>query len=320
MEVLIKVENLKTYFPVKKGLFLKTIGYVKAVDDVSFEIIKGESFGLVGESGSGKTTLGRTILNLITPTDGKVLYKGRNIFEIEKKDESNLRQKMQIVFQNPFSSLNPRKTVGSMLMEPIVFHKIKERKEARDEVFNLLKKVGLSEDAFYRYPHEFSGGQRQRIGIARALVLNPEFIVLDEPVSALDVSIQAQILNLLKELQKEFNLTYLFIAHNLNVVRFFCDRVAVMYLGKIMEIADAGELFNNPLHPYTKLLLDSIPKVEVRRKLKITITEEPPSIMNLPSGCRFHPRCKFRTEQCIKEEPELIKMKKNHFVRCYNIY
>ncbi len=317
METLIEIKNLKTYFPVKKGLFLKTVGFVKAVDNVSFNISKGESFGLVGESGSGKTTLGRTILNLIKPISGEVLYKGENIFKIDRRKNLLIRKKMQIVFQNPFSSLNPRKTIGAMLIEPIIFHKIMNRDKAKEEVFRLLEKVGLSRDAFYRYPHEFSGGQRQRIGIARALTVKPEFIVLDEPVSALDVSIQAQILNLLKELQKEFNLTYLFIAHNLNVIRFFSTRVAVMYLGKIMEIGEAEEVFNNPLHPYTKLLLESIPSVEGRGRKEIPLMDEIPSIINLPAGCRFHPRCKFKTQACQKEEPQLKEIKKGHYVRCF---
>jgi len=318
MRRLIKVENLKTYFPVKKGLFLKTIGHIKAVDNVTFAINEGESFGIVGESGSGKTTLGRTILNLIPHTDGKVYYRDKNIFELDKKEQRLLAKKMQVVFQNPFSSLNPRKTVGAMIMEPLIFHKFATKKEAEREVFSILEKVGLSDDSFYRYPHEFSGGQRQRIGIARALILKPEFILLDEPVSALDVSVQAQILNLLKDLQKQFNLTYLFIAHNLNVVRFFCDKIAVMYLGQIVEIVDSKDtLFNNPLHPYTKLLIDSIPNVEKKKKKGEKREDEIPSILDLPKGCRFQPRCQYKIDKCIEIEPELKMKNKGHSVRCH---
>ncbi len=318
MRRLIKVENLKTYFPVKKGLFLKTIGHIKAVDNVTFAINEGESFGIVGESGSGKTTLGRTILNLIPHTDGKVYYRDKNIFELDKKEQRLLAKKMQVVFQNPFSSLNPRKTVGAMIMEPLIFHKFATKKEAEREVFSILEKVGLSDDSFYRYPHEFSGGQRQRIGIARALILKPEFILLDEPVSALDVSVQAQILNLLKDLQKQFNLTYLFIAHNLNVVRFFCDKIAVMYLGQIVEIVDSKDtLFDNPLHPYTKLLIDSIPNVEKKKKKGEKREDEIPSILDLPKGCRFQPRCQYKIDKCIEIEPELKMKNKGHSVRCH---
>ncbi len=260
-DILIEVNHLKTYFTNKKGLIKKKEITVKAVDDVSFNIKKGESFCVVGESGSGKTTLGRSILGLIPITAGKILYKGINIKNTDKEERLKIRRNMQVVFQDPYSSLNPRKTIGALLIEPLLFHKMYKKEDAEAKVFNILKEVGLQEETFYKYPHEFSGGQRQRIGIARALILKPEFILLDEPVSSLDVSIQAQILNLLKELQKKFNLTYLFIAHNLNVIRFFGDRVAVMHKGKIVESGDVEDIFTKPKDDYTKLLLNSIPKL-----------------------------------------------------------
>jgi len=261
-EKLIEVKNLKTYYINKKGLFKKKLDIVKAVDGVSFFIKRGESYCVVGESGSGKTTLGRSIINLIPITEGKILFNGDNIYEIKKEEKKKIRRKMQVVFQDPFSSLNPRKTIGSLLIEPLLFHKLMNKKEAKEKAMNILEKVGLKIDSFYKYPHEFSGGQRQRIGIARALILEPEFILLDEPVSSLDVSIQAQILNLLKKLQKDFNLTYLFIAHNLNVVRFFGDRVAVMYNGKFVEEGEVKKIFEKPEHPYTKKLLSAIPQIK----------------------------------------------------------
>ncbi len=260
-DILIEVKNLKTYFTHKKGLFKKKLAEVKAVDGVSFDIKRGESFCVVGESGSGKTTLGRSILGLIPVTSGEILYNEKNIKQVSQPERIKIRKSMQVVFQDPYSSLNPRKTIGALLTEPLIFHKIYNKIQARDKVAALLREVGLPEDTLYKYPHEFSGGQRQRIGIARALVLKPEFILLDEPVSSLDVSIQAQILNLLKELQKKFNLTYLFIAHNLNVIRFFGDRVAVMHKGKIVEYGDVKRIFENPQDDYTKLLLSSIPKL-----------------------------------------------------------
>lgn len=317
-DTILKIENLKMYFPIKKGIFSKIIGYVKAVDNINLKIEKGESWGLVGESGSGKTTFGRSILNLVSFTDGKVYFKGKQVNYKKKKEVEDLRKKVQIVFQDPYGSLNPRKTIGNAIMEPLVFHKIANKKTARQVVYETLLSVGLKENDFYKYPHEFSGGQRQRIGIARALILKPEVIILDEPVSSLDVSVQAQILNLLKDLQKKFDLTYLFIAHNLNVVRFFCNKVAVMYLGKIMEIADSETLFSNPLHPYTKLLIRSIPEVDKKKNIiDIDLDSESPSLSNVTEQCRFYERCDKKNEKCEGKGSELVEKEKNHFVRCF---
>lgn len=312
---MLKIENVEIYFPVKKGLFGKTKYFIKAVDDVSLEINQGESFGLVGESGSGKTTLARSILNLVKMTSGELYFKSEKVDFLNREEITRLREKVQIVFQDPFSSLNPRKTIGSILIEPLLVHKRADKKSAMEKAFGTLISAGLKQDDFYKYPHEFSGGQRQRIGIARVLILDPEFIILDEPVSSLDVSVQAQILNLLKDLQKKHNLTYLFIAHNLNVIRFFCDRVAVMYSGKIMETADAEEIFTQAQHPYTKLLLASIPEINKKKNIRtLQLKEEAENFSEVP--CKFINRCIEKTDLCGEEVSELKLIKGNHYVRC----
>lgn len=314
---IITIEQLKTHFPVKKGIFSQIKGYNKAVDDVSFSIKKGESFGLVGESGSGKTTLARSLIYLVSFTSGNVRFKGEQINYHNKKELISLRRKIQIVFQDPFSSLNPRKSIGSLLIEPLLVHKLVKKKDALSIVIKTLKNVGLKEDDFYKYPHEFSGGQRQRVGIARALIMNPEVIILDEPVSSLDVSIQAQILNLLKELQAKYNLTYLFIAHNLDVVRYFCDRVAVMYLGKIMELTDSETLFKKPYHPYTQLLLNSIPRIDVKKSNRfMKLKDQEPSLNRDDNICVFFDRCGLKKDICKQKNPSIRESGKVHFVRC----
>ena len=298
---LLEVRNLKTWFPIKRGIFSNTVGHVKAVNDVSFNIYAGRTLGLVGESGCGKTTVGRTILRLIPVTAGTVRYKGEDFFGYHGEQLRRLRRQMQIVFQDPVSSLNPRMTVGNIIGEPIEVHGIARGQEKRDRVASLLQRVGLDPSYASRYPHEFSGGQRQRIGIARALALNPDFIVCDEPVSALDVSIQSQILNLLDDLQNERNIAYLFIAHNLAVIEHFSDDVAVMYLGKIVEQASSRELYANPKHPYTVSLLSAVPEANPRpRKQRIVLPGEVPSPSNPPTGCAFHPRCPL-TRQCAAQ-------------------
>lgn len=314
---LVEVRNLKKYFPVK-GL-LRVKGYVKAVDGVSFNIERGTTLGLVGESGSGKTTVGKLILRLLEPTSGSVYYDGRDIFKLKGKDLKEFRRKAQMVFQDPYSSLNPRMTVFQIIMEPVKVHKIKVD-DPESFVVKLLYRVGLNETHLYRYPHEFSGGQRQRIAIARVLALRPEFIVLDEPTSALDVSVQAQILELLKDLQRDFNLTYLFISHDLGVVRYMSDYIAVMYLGKIVEYGPAEEVFEKPLHPYTQALFSAIPipdPIETRRRKRIKVPGEPPSPINPPSGCRFHPRCPIAKDVCKREEPKLEEVESGHYVACW---
>lgn len=289
---IVEVRDLKTHFPIKKGILSRTVGHVKAVDGVSFAVQPGKSLGLVGESGCGKTTVGRTLLRLIPATSGEVIYKGENFFAYHGEELRRLRRQMQIIFQDPVSSLNPRMTVGSIIGEPIVVHGIAKGREKDDLVASLLKRVGLDPIYAIRYPHEFSGGQRQRIGIARALALNPDFIVCDEPVSALDVSIQSQVLNLLQDLQQERNIAYLFIAHNLAVVEHFSHDVAVMYLGRIVEKASAKELYSNPKHPYTKALLSAVPETNPRpSRQRIVLRGEVPSPANPPTGCPFHPRC-----------------------------
>ncbi|WP_456367278.1 ABC transporter ATP-binding protein [Thermococcus sp.] len=319
-EPILKVEHLKKYFPVR-GLF-RTIGYVKAVDDISFEIYPGETFGLVGESGCGKTTTGRTILRLIEPTSGSIIFKGKDVTKLKGEELKWFRRHAQIMFQDPYSSLNPRQTVFEIIMEPVRFHGI-EVDDPEEFVIKLLESVGLNEMHLYRYPHEFSGGQRQRIALARLLALKPEFIVLDEPTSALDVSVQANILNMLKDLQKEHGFTYLFISHDLGVVKYMSHRIGVMYLGKLVEIGPAERIFENPLHPYTKFLLSAIPvpDPELARELKskrMKIEGEPPSPINPPSGCRFHPRCPFaKAGLCDKKEPPLIEVEKDHYVACW---
>ena len=314
---ILEVRDLRKYFPIKKGVFSRTIGHVKAVDGVSLSIRKGETLGLVGESGCGKTTTGRLILRLIDPTGGKVTFDGVDIFSLEKKQIRAIRRRMQIIFQDPYSSLNPRMTVGGMLKEAIKIHKLVPKDGIKDRIAELLRVVGLSPDHIRRYPHEFSGGQRQRIGIARALAVNPDFIVADEPVSALDVSIQAQILNLLQDLQDQFNLTYLFIAHNLSVVEHISAKVAVMYLGRIVEMADRKALYASPQHPYTQALMSAIPEPVPRKKKDRTVlTGDVPSPAAIPSGCPFHPRCPERIEQCKTIVPQLKDIGDGHLVSC----
>ncbi|NYV67757.1 ABC transporter ATP-binding protein [Bacillus sp. Gen3] len=316
-EKLLQIENLKTYYPVKGGFLRRTIAEVKAVDDVSFEINKGETLGLVGESGCGKSTTGRTILKLLKPTSGKIIFDGKDITNLNGKQLRLARRDFQMVFQDPYASLNPKQMVGDIVAEPIRNFSNKSLKDLKDEVMELLHKVGLPEDAYYKYPHEFSGGQRQRIGIARALALRPKLIVADEPVSALDVSVQSQVLNLLKELQDEFDLTYLFIAHDLSVVKHMSDRIGVMYLGNLVEISEKNSLYAEPLHPYTQALISAIPEPDPRkRKERIVLQGDVPSPVNPPSGCPFHTRCPVAKEECSKVKPSLKEVRPGHKVAC----
>lgn len=319
-EVLIEVKNLKKYFPIKKGIFSKTIGYVKAVDDVSFKINKGETLGLVGESGCGKTTIGRSMLRLIEPTGGNVIFEGKDVVEMNSKDLKQVRKEMQIIFQDPYSSLNPRMTVGGMISEILKYHHIADGEAAEKRVFEILEMVGLSKLHARRYPHEFSGGQRQRIGVARAISVEPKFIVCDEPVSALDVSIQSQIINLLQDLQKELHLTYLFISHDLSVVEHISDRVSVMYLGQIVEVANVKELYANTRHPYSQALLSAVPVPDPRlKRSRIILTGDVPSPANVPSGCYFHPRCpQIIRGTCERIRPVLAPLNQTeHEVKCF---
>jgi len=317
-KILVEVQNLKQYFPVGSGLFNSK--YVKAVDDVSFHIEKGETLGLVGESGCGKTTTGRTILRLYEPTSGKIIYDGA---DITHADMMPYRRRMQIVFQDPYSSLNPRMTVGDIVGEPIDIHKLaSSRKERKDKIIQILECVGLNNEHANRFPHEFSGGQRQRIGIARALAVDPEFIVCDEPVSALDVSIQAQIVNMFEELQEKMGLTYLFIAHDLSVVKHISRRIGVMYLGKLVELAESYELTFHNVHPYTRSLISAIPIPDPavsREKKRIVLEGDVPSPLNPPSGCRFRTRCPYADKLCAEQEPEFVEISKGHFAACHHL-
>ncbi|HKI52948.1 MAG TPA: ABC transporter ATP-binding protein [Anaerolineales bacterium] len=315
---LVEVNNLVKYFPVRAGLLQRVVNNVKAVDDVSFFVKKGETLGLVGESGCGKTTVGRTMLRLIEPTSGDVKFDGKDVFSLGTREMKIVRRDMQIIFQDPYASLDPRVPIGESIMEGLHIHRIGTPGERVDVMMETLKKVGLEDYHVRRYPHEFSGGQRQRIGIARALALHPRFIICDEPVSALDVSIQSQVLNILKDLQQEFGLTYLFIAHNLSVVEHVSDRVAVMYLGKMVEMTTREELFRNPLHPYTKALMSAIPVPNPRLKRQRTILKgDVPSPLNPPKGCRFHPRCPVAIEKCSLEEPIFKETIPEHWVACW---
>jgi len=318
LETLLSVDDLKVHFPIKKGFFSRTVGYVYAVDGVSFALRKGETVGLVGESGCGKTTTGMAILRLIEPTAGKVTFQGMEVFQMSKFQLRTLRKEMQIIFQDPYSSLNPRMTVNQILGDPMEIHGVYQGRQRKERIGYLLEKVGLTPEQGRRYPHEFSGGQRQRIGIARALALNPQLIIGDEPVSALDVSIQAQIINLLIDLQEEFQLSYIIIAHDLAVVEYICDRVAVMYLGKIVEMASYRDLYTDPKHPYTQALLTAVPVPDPRAaREKSILRGDVPSPINPPSGCYFHPRCGHRMEGCDQGEPSLEHIGGEHYVACY---
>ncbi|MDF1790525.1 MAG: ABC transporter ATP-binding protein [Thalassobaculaceae bacterium] len=319
MEKLLEVAGLKKYFPIRKGsLFSRDVKYVRAVDDVSFDIYKGEILGLVGESGSGKTTTGRLLVRLLQATAGDIIFDGKDTQKMSDNEFRPLRRDMQFIFQDPYSSLNPRLTVASTIAEPIRLHGVATGSDVDKRVADLMETVGLNPRMASRYPHEFSGGQRQRIGIARALALNPKLIIADEPVSALDVSIQAQVLNLLHKLRSDFGLSYLFIAHDLNVVQHLCERIAVMYLGKLVEIADRDSLYAKPLHPYTQALTSAIPVPNPRAKRdRILLKGEIPSPVNPPSGCHFHPRCQFATEQCRQVVPTLKKVNETHSVACH---
>lgn len=317
-EVLLKVDHLKKYFPITGGIFGKKVGEVKAVDDVSFYVKKGETLGLVGESGCGKSTTGRVLMRLLEPTAGQVEFDGKDLTKLKAEEMRQMRKEIQMVFQDPFASLNPRHTVEKILEEPLIVHGVKDKAERKKRVKEMLEVVGLNSYHAKRYPHQFSGGQRQRIGIARALMTKPKLIIADEPVSALDVSIQSQVLNLLEDLQKEFQLTYIFIAHDLGVVKHISDRVGVMYLGRLVEITEAEKLYENPLHPYTKALLASIPipdpDIQQEREL---LTGDLPSPSNPPLGCAFHTRCSACMEVCKTTRPELVEIEPGHFAACH---
>jgi oligopeptide transport system ATP-binding protein len=318
---LVQVRDLKKYFPIHKGaLIQRHVGDIKAVDGVSFDIIKGETLGLVGETGSGKTTIGRTVLRLYEPTEGKVTLDGTDVFSLNPKELSQIRRRTAMIFQDPYASLNPRHTIGTIIAEPLEIHKVAKGKEKEERVTELLQMVGLNQFYVNRYPFEFSGGQRQRIGIARALALHPDLIVCDEPISSLDVSIQAQVVNLLEKLQKQLGLTYLFIAHDLSMVRHISDRMAVMYLGKIVELADRDEIYLRPVHPYTQALMSAVPVPDpdlAEQRQKIILEGDLPSPANPPKGCNFNTRCPFAKEICIEEEPEYREVKAEHFAACH---
>jgi oligopeptide transport system ATP-binding protein len=323
-EVLVEVKNLKKHFPIMRGVLRRQVGAVQAVDGVSFNIYKGETLGLVGESGCGKSTTGRTILQLLEPTAGQVSYAGQELTNLNRNEMRKARRHMQMIFQDPYASLNPRMSVGSIIGEPLQIHNIGNSSSRKDRIQELLKVVGLNPYFINRYPHEFSGGQRQRIGIARALATNPDFIVADEPISALDVSIQAQVVNLMDDLKEELGLTYLFIAHDLSMIRYISDRVAVMYLGRIVELSNRDEIFDHPLHPYTQALLSAIPIPDPEKESKrqrLILEGDVPSPANPPSGCRFHPRCSYATEICKKEDPVFRNLGSDsvpHFVACHH--
>ena len=319
-EIILDVQNLKKYFPIRGGLITRTVGHVKAVDGISFKLRRGETLGIVGESGCGKSTAGRTILRLHDITDGKVIFKGEDLAKCSKKEMRAKRLQMQMVFQDPYASLNPRMTVGNIIGEALLDHKLRSKAEAREKVVETMEICGLPTYYINGYPHAFSGGQRQRIGIARSLILNPELIVCDEPVSALDVSIQSQIINLLGDLQERNNFSYIFISHDLSVVEYISNRVAVMYLGNIVEMADKNEIFDNPLHPYTKALMSAIPVPDPTRKRdRIILSGDLPSPSNPPSGCKFRTRCPYATEKCAQEAPEYRDVGNEHFVACHYV-
>lgn len=319
-DVLLEVKNLKKYFPVRKGFFGKQKLNVQAVDDISFEIKRGETFGLVGESGCGKSTTGRTIIRLYDVTDGEIIFEGAEIGKMSDKEMKPFRKKMQMIFQDPYASLNSRMTVGDIIGEPLDIHELAKGKERQERIYELLHTVGLSKDHSNRYPHEFSGGQRQRIGIARSLAVNPNFIICDEPISALDVSIQAQVVNMLEELQEKMGLTYLFIAHDLSMVKHISDRIGVMYLGKLVEVAEVSELYRNPVHPYTQALLSAIPIPDpeiTRGKKRIILEGDVPSPINPPSGCRFRTRCAYAMPVCVEVTPKMQDVGGGHMSACH---
>ncbi|MBV9706414.1 MAG: ABC transporter ATP-binding protein [Chloroflexi bacterium] len=321
-KTLLDIRNLKMYFPLTRGIvFQRTVGYIRAVDDITFSIERGQTLGLVGESGSGKTTIGRTIVRLYKPTSGKILFDNVDLATLEGEQLRRMRRRVQMVFQDPYASLNPRYTIGSLIAEPMHIHHIGTSQQIRERTEELLRVVGLRPEYIDRYPHEFSGGQRQRIAVARALSINPEFIIADEPVSALDVSVRAQVLNLLQRLQQQFNLTYLFVSHDLSVVRHVADRIAVMYLGKIVELADRDELYTAPKHPYTKALLSAVPipdpQIE-RKRHRIILAGDLPSPINIPSGCRFHTRCPMAQQICREIEPPFERKEgREHYSACH---